>query len=117
MSAPTLAPGETSPVPRRASASACCMLCSSFSESAIAVAGSVGGEQRVGKILRIKRQQIAGLFAHAHIAHRQPQLARDGYHYTAFGCSIQFGKDNAGYACSVSKLPCLLQAILPRGRV
>jgi hypothetical protein len=46
-------------------------------------------EQRIHKLLRIKRQQVASLLAHAHKAYGQTEIPRDCDHYAALCRAVE----------------------------
>src|SRR4029077_691956 len=74
-------------------------------------------KQRIHKIFRIKWQQVPSLFAYSHIAHWQPQLARNCHHHAPLGGPIQLGEHNSNYAGRLGKQARLLHAVLASGGV
>src|SRR6195256_2815824 len=120
MTAPTRAPGEVSPVPRRARSWAWRMKVSSCSENVMVTIMDMlelCREKRVCKILRTERQQIASLLAYANVADGQAKFARDSHHNSSFGRAIELGQHNPSPAGRFRKQPRLLQAILTGGGV
>src|SRR5882672_10202453 len=121
MTAPTRAPGEVIPVPRRARSWAWRIKVSSCSENVMVTTTDMllelCREERVCKILRTERQQIAGLLAYANVAYGQAKFARDSHYNSSFGRAIELGQHNPGHAGRFRKQPRLLQAILTGGGV
>ena len=60
-------------------------------------------EQRVDKLVGIKRQHVPSLFSNTDIPYRQPQFAGNGDHHSTLGRSIQLGENDPGHTCRLGK--------------